>query len=118
MPTIHVFKFRRRNADFWESVEGNEFLANRLIRTAFLPSVFVKPEVWPAVRDHLEFVGIQLYNEHVKLANLKRYHFIADSECFEVLEQIAAAQRKKHGVRVIRYQSAVIEFPPVLGFDA
>ena len=80
--------------------------------------MFVKPEVWPAVRDHLEFVGIQLYNEHVKLANLRGYHFIADSECFEILDQIAAEQPPKYGVWVKKYQSAVIEFPPVLGFDA
>ena len=80
--------------------------------------MFVKPELWPAVRDHLEFVGVRLYNAHVKLADLRHYHFIADSDCFEILQQLAAEQPPKAQVRVQPHGSAEIEFPPVLGFEA
>ena len=118
MSTIHIFKLKRRNSAFWKGCEASEFLANRAIDTACSASVFVKQELWPAVRDHLEFVGVRLYNAHVKLADLRHYHFIADSDCFEILQQLAAEQPPKAQVRVQPHGSAEIEFPPVLGFEA
>ena len=80
------------------------------------PTIYMKPELWPMIRDYLEKVGVQVYTQHLFLSDLRPYHMIADGPCFDILADISRQQPKSLGVFIQRHE--VLHFPEAIISDA